>query len=99
MPSRAAFDRLTASSARASSRRSSLAVRTDGPATTPENLAALYDYSRRLAADPRVTRVDSLVDVDPRLTLDQYQLLYARPERPARPVRPDGARRDDQATT
>ena len=46
------------SSARASSRRSSLAVRTDGPATAPDNLAALYDYSRRLAADPRVTRVD-----------------------------------------
>ena len=31
--------------------------------------AALYDWSRRLAADPRVARVDSLVDVDPRLSL------------------------------
>ena len=46
-----------ASSARASSRRSSLAIRTTGDATTPGNVAALYDYSRRLAADPRVTRV------------------------------------------
>jgi len=53
-----------------------LAVRTTGSATTPENLAKLYDYSRRLAADPRVSRVSSLVDVDPRLTLDQYRLLY-----------------------
>ena len=53
-----------------------LAVRTTGNATTPENLARLYDYSRRLAADPRVSRVSSLVDVDPRLTLDQYRLLY-----------------------
>jgi len=53
-----------------------LAVRTTGDATTPENLARLYDYSRRLAADPRVSRVSSLVDVDPRLTLDQYRLLY-----------------------
>ncbi|MCJ7712580.1 MAG: MMPL family transporter, partial [Chloroflexi bacterium] len=53
-----------------------LAVRTTGDATAPENVAKLYDYSRRLAADPRVSRVSSLVDVDPRLTLDQYRLLY-----------------------
>ncbi|MGP1675125.1 MAG: MMPL family transporter, partial [Candidatus Limnocylindrales bacterium] len=59
-----------------------LAVRTDGPATTPDNLAILFDYSRRLAADPRVTRVDSLVDVDSRLRLEQYALLYADPNGP-----------------
>jgi RND superfamily putative drug exporter len=53
-----------------------LAVRTSGPAIDPANVAALYDYSRRLAADPRVAVVESLVDVDPRLTLAQYQLLY-----------------------
>ena len=53
-----------------------IAVRTTGDATTPGNVARLYDYSRRLAADPRVSRVASLVDVDPRLTLAQYQLLY-----------------------
>ena len=29
-----------------------------------------------------MTRVDSLVDVDPRLRLDQYQLLYADPNGP-----------------
>ncbi|HZC31690.1 MAG TPA: lipocalin family protein, partial [Candidatus Bathyarchaeia archaeon] len=52
------------------------------PATTPANVAALYDYSRRLAADARIRRVDSLVDVDPRLRLDQYQLLYADPNGP-----------------
>jgi RND superfamily putative drug exporter len=53
-----------------------LAVRTTGDATSPDNVASLYDYSRRLAADPRVSRVSSLVDLDPRLTLEQYQLLY-----------------------
>jgi RND superfamily putative drug exporter len=53
-----------------------LAIRTEGDATDPDNVAALYDYSRRLAADPRIERVDSLVDVDPRLDLAQYQLLY-----------------------
>ncbi len=59
-----------------------LAVRTQGDATSPANLAALYNYSRRLAADPRIIRVDSLVDVDPRLTLAQYQLLYNAPGGP-----------------
>jgi len=59
-----------------------LAVRTTGDATDPVNLAALYDYSRRLGADPRITRVESLVDVDPRLTLEQYQLLYGAPGGP-----------------
>jgi RND superfamily putative drug exporter len=54
-----------------------LAIRTSGDATDPENVAALYEYSRRLAADPRIQRVDSLVNVDPRLGLAQYQLLYA----------------------
>jgi RND superfamily putative drug exporter len=59
-----------------------LAIRTQGDATTPANVAALYDYSRRLAADPRVERVDGLVDVDPRLDLAQYQLLYGSPGGP-----------------
>jgi RND superfamily putative drug exporter len=59
-----------------------LAVRTVGPATDPANIARLYDYSRRLAADPRVARVDSLVDLDPRISLAQYQLLYASPGGP-----------------
>jgi RND superfamily putative drug exporter len=59
-----------------------LAIRTTGSAISPDNIAGLYDYSRRLAGDPRVARVASLVDVDPRLTLAQYQLLYASPGGP-----------------
>ena len=82
MPSRAAFDRLKAEFGEGEFAPIVLAVRTDGAATTPANLAALYDYSRRLAADPRVSRVDSLVDVDPRLTLAQYTLLYGDPNGP-----------------
>ncbi len=81
VPSRAAFDRLRGVRGGR--------VRADHPGRPdrrrrdrPANLAALYDYSRRLAADPRVTRVDSLVDVDPRLTLEQYQLLYGDPNGP-----------------
>ncbi|HSL33836.1 MAG TPA: MMPL family transporter [Candidatus Limnocylindrales bacterium] len=82
VPSRAAFDRLAEAFGEGDFAPLTLAIRTDGPATDPDNLAALYDYSRRLAADPRINRVESLVDVDPRLRLDQYQLLYADPNGP-----------------
>ncbi|MFL5727594.1 MAG: MMPL family transporter [Chloroflexota bacterium] len=82
VPSRAAFDRLAATFGEGEFSPLTLAIRTSGPATSPDNVAALYDYSRRLAADPRVGRVESLVDVDPRLSLDQYRLLYADPNGP-----------------
>ena len=82
VPSRQAFDRLRAEFGEGEFAPISLAVRTDGPATSPDTLAALFDYSRRLAADSRVARVESLVNVDPRLTLTQYQLLYADPNGP-----------------
>jgi uncharacterized membrane protein YdfJ with MMPL/SSD domain/predicted secreted hydrolase len=82
VPSRAAFDRLAATFGEGEFAPLTLAIRTNGPATSSQNLAALYDYSRRLAADPRITRVEGLVDVDPRLGLDQYQLLYGDPNGP-----------------
>jgi RND superfamily putative drug exporter len=82
VPSRAAFDRLAGAFGEGEFAPIALAIRTDGPATSPANVAALYDYSRRLAADPRIRRVDSLVDVDPRLREEQYQLLYADPNGP-----------------
>ncbi|MEO8272846.1 MAG: MMPL family transporter, partial [Chloroflexota bacterium] len=75
-PSRAAFDLLAKEFGPGPFAPIVLAIRTNGPATDPANLAVLYDYSRRLAADPRIERVDSLVDVDARMTLDQYGLLY-----------------------
>ena len=56
-----------------------LAVRTDGPATAPGNIGLLFDWSQRLALDPRIRRVDSIVDIDPRLSKTQYQLLYGSP--------------------
>jgi putative drug exporter of the RND superfamily len=82
VPSRAAFDRLAGAFGEGEFAPIALAIRTTGPATAPDNVAALYDYSRRLAADSRVRRIDSLVDVDPRLEKDQYQLLYADPNGP-----------------
>jgi putative drug exporter of the RND superfamily len=82
VPSRAAFDRLRSDFGEGEFAPIVLAIRTTGPATDPDNLAALFDYSRRIAADPRVTRVESLVDLDPRLSLDQYRLLYGAPGGP-----------------
>jgi RND superfamily putative drug exporter len=82
VPSRAAFDRLQRAFGEGEFAPIVLAIRTAGPATSPNNLAALFEYSRRLQADPRVSRVESLVDVDPRLTLAQYQLLYTDPNGP-----------------
>jgi RND superfamily putative drug exporter len=75
-PSRDAFDRLAEEFGPGPFAPIVLAIRTSGPATDPANLATLFDYSRRLAADPRIERVDGLVDIDPRLTLAQYGLLY-----------------------
>jgi RND superfamily putative drug exporter len=76
VPSRQSFDRLTEEFGPGPFAPIVLAIRTPGPATDTGNLAALLEYSRRLAADDRIERVDSLVDVDPRLTLEQYALLY-----------------------
>ncbi len=82
VPSRQAFDRLGTEFGVGEFAPISIAVRTAGAVTEADELAGLYDYSRRLAADPRVSRVESLVDVDPRLTLEQYQLLYGDPNGP-----------------
>ncbi|HSK52173.1 MAG TPA: MMPL family transporter [Clostridia bacterium] len=82
VPSRASFDLLREEFGEGEFAPIVLAIRTDGPATSADNLARLHDYSRRLAADPRVSRVTGLVDVDPRLSLEQYQLLYGDPNGP-----------------
>jgi len=82
VPSRAAYDRLVQAFGEGAFAPITLAIRTSGPATSAENVANLYAYSRRLAADPRVSHVTSLVDVDPRVQLGQYQLLYADPGGP-----------------
>ena len=79
VPSRVAFDRLDAAFGAGRFAPLSLAIRTTGPATSPANVAALYDYSRRLAADPRITSVSGYVDLDPRIRVAQYQLLYGSP--------------------
>jgi RND superfamily putative drug exporter len=82
VPSRVAYDTLLAAFPEGELAPLVLAVTTDGPVTEPTNVGLLYDWSRRLAADPRVSRVDSIVDLDPRLTRAQYQLLLGNPAGP-----------------
>ena len=45
-------------------------------ALAPEAVAAQHELSRALEADPRVARVRGVASIDPRITLEQYQLLY-----------------------
>jgi RND superfamily putative drug exporter len=51
----------------------------DGAPLTPEHIGGIYDLSRWLAAVPGVNRVQSIVNLDPSLTRDQYVQLLAQP--------------------
>jgi RND superfamily putative drug exporter len=51
----------------------------DGPILTAPHVSALYDYTRRIQAEPGVVRVDSIVTLDRRLTREQYLLFYTTP--------------------
>jgi len=62
-----------------------IAVRTPGSPLAKGNLEALDRYVRSLEADPRVERVASIVSLDPRLSLEQYVLLYGDPKAIADP--------------
>lgn len=43
---------------------------------TKNNIAAMYDFASKIMADARVDRVTSIVTTQPRMTKQQYQLLY-----------------------
>ncbi len=57
-----------------------VSIQTAQPISDPDQLSQLWNFTRWLAADERVLRIDSIVTVDPRLSLAQYELLYRRPE-------------------
>lgn len=46
----------------------------------PDSLAALHTLGEAIAALPGVTRVSGLTQLDPALTLADYQLLYGNPD-------------------
>jgi len=51
----------------------------DAAGLTPARVNELYALSRWLARQPGVARVDSVVDLDPRITLEQYKMMAAAP--------------------
>src|SRR5439155_1652637 len=51
----------------------------DATGLTPARVDELYTLSRWLARQPGVTRVESVVDLDPRITLDQYKMMATAP--------------------
>ena len=75
--SRQGYDLLTRAFGRGEVGPITLVVRAPGSILTPERVDALFDLSRRVADDPMVARVESIVDLDPRMTRQQYRLLYA----------------------
>jgi uncharacterized membrane protein YdfJ with MMPL/SSD domain len=56
-----------------------IAIRTPGDALSPTNLASLDTYVRTIKNMPGVVSVDSLVTVNPSLSLADYQQPYAHP--------------------
>lgn len=80
VPSREAYDLLATRFNLRETTPILIAVQTKGNVLTKENIRNLYYYIKRIEADPRVERVDSVVSADPRFTLEQYELLYTRPQ-------------------
>ena len=77
--SRAAFDTLNTQFDQSETTPIVVAIETTGSPLSPTNVAALDQFVRRIQSDPRVARVTSIVSLDPRLTLSQYELLYSDP--------------------
>jgi len=73
------YDRLVADFPQGSGSQQVVAVSTSGNALSASNLAALDGYVRVAQQIPHVTGVTSLVSIDPRLTLAEYQAIYANP--------------------
>src|ERR1051326_4313422 len=76
---RVAADRLAQGFAQQGASELDIAIRTPGNALLPENLASLDTYVREIETMPGVVKIQSLVTVDPSLSLVQYQQLYANP--------------------
>jgi RND superfamily putative drug exporter len=69
LPSRQAFDLLVAQYGAGEISPFFIVLESDGDLLTPERLSAVYDVGARLAADPRITRLQSIVP--PTLPKDQ----------------------------
>jgi len=43
-------------------------------------VSSLYDFTRKIALEKEVSRIESIVNLDPSIPKEQYQLMYASPE-------------------
>ena len=76
-PSRQAYDLLRTEFGEGSVSPLFVAVEFPRSALHSRSIADMYALARSLESDDRVTRVDSVVSIDPRITLEEYQLLYS----------------------
>ncbi|HEX8729906.1 MAG TPA: MMPL family transporter [Ktedonobacterales bacterium] len=83
--SRAAFDLLNTQFDQSETTPIVVAVETTGSPLAPGNVVALDQFVHRIQSDPRVARVTSIVSLDPRLSLQQYEVLYSDPKAIADP--------------
>ena len=52
----------------------------------PKVIGALYDWSQEILEDPRVSRIESIVTLDPAIGKVQYQQMYESPDQIPIPV-------------
>ncbi len=76
LESREAFDQLSTEFEPGSLAPILVVLRSQEEVTSPENLRAMHALSAELRKQPGVVRVDSIVDLDLRMTLEQYELIY-----------------------
>lgn len=81
VPSRQGFDVLRRSFGADAFDPVLVVVRLPEDALSPAGLATLYDFTHRIALDPRVARVQSVTTLDHRYSLGQYRLIYRDPQR------------------
>jgi RND superfamily putative drug exporter len=83
--SRQGFDQLRAAYGEGEISPILIAVSAPDSIYAPERLAVLNQFVARIINDSRVERVDSIVSLDPRLTFEQHELIFADPNRIADP--------------
>jgi RND superfamily putative drug exporter len=57
-----------------------VAVTTRSTILDTDKVAALYDFTREIAGNEEVVRIESIVNLNPSITSDQYQFMYADPD-------------------
>ena len=80
-PSRRAYEILQTEFGEGSVAPLFVAMKFPRPALHSRSIAEMYAFTRSLESDERVSRVDSIVSIDSRITLPEYQVLYSDPDR------------------